>query len=93
LPILLGATPFDNFMAFSDWLYGKTDATHRIALDRLAGLVGQWLRLQGMSESAVNAVLSTDYAGKAAKQTDLPPLAVKPEGLVAPKRQARHLAH
>jgi radical SAM superfamily enzyme YgiQ (UPF0313 family) len=93
LPILLGDSPFANFMAFSDWLYGKTDATHRIALDRLAGLVGQWLRLQGMSETAVNAVLSTDYAGKPVKHTDLPPLIAKPEGLVAPKRQARHLTH
>jgi hypothetical protein len=92
LPILLGDSPFANFMAFSDWLYGKTDATHRIALDRLAGLVGQWLRLQGMSESAVNAVLSTDYAGKPARPADLPPM-TKPDAAAAPKRQARHLTH
>lgn len=92
LPILLGDSPFANFMAFSDWLYGKTDATHRIALDRLAGLVGQWLRLQGVSESAVNAVLSTDYAGKPARPADLPPMA-KPDAAAAPKRQARHLTH
>ena len=92
LPILLGDSPFANFMAFSDWLYGKTDATHRIALDRLAGLVGQWLRLQGMSESAVNAVLSTDYAGKPARPADLPPM-TKPDTAAAPKRQARHLTH
>ena len=34
---MLGAAPFDKFMAFSDWIYTKTDATHRIALERLAG--------------------------------------------------------
>ncbi|HWX02141.1 B12-binding domain-containing radical SAM protein [Collimonas sp.] len=95
LPILLGETPFASFMQFSDWLYGKTDATHRIALDRLAGLVGQWLRLHGMTETEVNAVLSTDYAGKPAKQADVQQLVAKKEAdnLVAPKRQARHLAH
>ncbi|WP_211471330.1 B12-binding domain-containing radical SAM protein [Collimonas humicola] len=95
LPLLLGATPFASFMAFSDWLYGKTDATHRIALDRLAGLVGQWLRLQGMAEKEVNAVLSTDYAGKPVKQADVQQSAAKKEteSLAAPKRQARHLVH
>jgi hypothetical protein len=95
LPILLGDAPFANFMAFSDWLYGKTDATHRIALDRLAGLVGQWLRLQGMRETTANALLSSDYAGKPMKPTEPHAQTVKNEtaGLVAPRRQARHLAH
>lgn len=79
LPILLGESPFANFMALSDWLYGKTAATHRIALDRLAGLVWQWLRLQGMSESAVNAVLSTDYAGKPPKQAAIQQIVAKIE--------------
>ncbi len=71
LSILLDELPFTNFIAFSDWLYGKTATTHRIALDRLAGLVWQWLRLQGMSEGEVNAMLSADYLGKPLKQGDL----------------------
>ena len=29
LPAILGAAPFANFMALSDWLYATTDATHR----------------------------------------------------------------
>jgi hypothetical protein len=52
---LLGDAPFASFMAFSDWMYTKTDATHRIALDRLAKLVQEWLQLRawrGSGESA-----------------------------------------
>ena len=85
LPHLLGETPFDNFLAFSDWLYGKTDATHRIALDRLAGLVTQWLCLQGMDKGQAERLLGGDYAGKA-------PSTVHKEKPSLPQRQARHLA-
>ena len=54
---MLGDAPFDNFMAFSDWIYGKTDATHRIALDRLAALVAQWLQVRGMDKDAALALV------------------------------------
>lgn len=37
--ILLGDTPFENFMAFSQWLYATTEQTHKIALERLFSLV------------------------------------------------------
>ena len=90
---LLGATPFDNFMAFSDWLYAHTDATHRIALDRLAGLVGLWLQSQGMTPDQAKQLLASDYAGSgkaraAAPTTHTPVRAEAP----IPARQARHLA-
>lgn len=91
IPVLLGDTPFDNFMAFSDWIYAHTDATHRIALDRLAKLVAQWLQLRGMDASEAAALLASDYAGK----VDAPSRNVKPIDTarpVAPTRQARHLA-
>ncbi len=81
-PVLLGAQPFANFMALSDWLYANTDATHRIALDRLATLVGKWLQLQGVPE--VPALLARD--GHGVKQK------VQAPGVAAPQRQARHLA-
>jgi hypothetical protein len=84
-----GDSPFANFMAFSDWMYTRVDATHRIALDRLAKLVQEWLQLQGMSEDAAKALLASDYAGK----VDTP--AAKPKGeqkQAAPERQVRHLA-
>jgi len=92
IPVLLGDTPFDNFMAFSDWVYAHTDATHRIALDRLAKLVAQWLQVRGMDAGEAAALLASDYAGK----VDAPSRLVKQPAdmpkAVAPARQVRHLA-
>jgi radical SAM superfamily enzyme YgiQ (UPF0313 family) len=83
---MLGEAPFDNFMAFSDWIYAKTDATHRIALDRLAALVAQWLQVRGMGKDAALELVGRDYAGR----IDAPDAKHKPAP--APVRQARHLA-
>ncbi len=33
--LLLGNTPFENFMKLSDWLYKETKQTHKFALERL----------------------------------------------------------
>jgi radical SAM superfamily enzyme YgiQ (UPF0313 family) len=68
LPVLLGTellsdSPFVNFMALADWLYARTEATHRIALDRLAKLLIEWLHSQGMSKEASTALLGSDYGG------------------------------
>ncbi|HEY8024979.1 MAG TPA: radical SAM protein [Burkholderiaceae bacterium] len=90
LPSILGVTPFHNFMVMSDWLYAATDATHRIALDRLAGLVAQWLCLQGMEKSEADRVIARDYAG----QTPKLPIANVQSATKSslPQRQARHIA-
>ena len=84
---LLGDAPFDHFMAFSDWIYSKTDATHRIALERLAGLVAQWLQVRGMDRQAALDLVGSDYAGRIEAPAE-------PRKLLAaaPSRQARHLA-
>ena len=84
---MLGAAPFDNFMAFSDWIYSQTDATHRIALDRLARLVCQWLQVRGMDQAAATALLASDVAGR----VDTKPDKAGPAA-AAPQRQVRHLA-
>jgi radical SAM superfamily enzyme YgiQ (UPF0313 family) len=84
---MLGDAPFDSFMAFSDWIYSKTDATHRIALDRLASLVTQWLQVRGMDKEAALALVGSDYAGRIEAPADKPKSAA-----AAPMRQARHLA-
>jgi len=93
LPLILGGTPFARFMALSDWIYAKTDATHRIALERLAALVAEWLATQGADAAAVTALLAGDYAGQAHKAHIKPKTAaaVKAEPAL-PQRQARHLA-
>jgi radical SAM superfamily enzyme YgiQ (UPF0313 family) len=88
LPAMLGEAPFEHFMAFSDWIYSKTDATHRIALDRLAALVTQWLQLRGMDRDAAVALVGSDYAGRVDAAADKP----KPAAAAAPVRQSRHLA-
>ena len=89
LPTLLADAPFARFIAFSDWLYAKTDATHRIALDRLAVLVTQWLCLQGADHIEVASLIAQDHAGKVASSV---PRRSKTVIAVIPQRQARHLA-
>jgi radical SAM superfamily enzyme YgiQ (UPF0313 family) len=90
LSLILGETPFANFMALSDWIYARTDATHRIALERLAALVGEWLRQQGTASEIVAAALAGDYAGQGHKP-HIKPKDEKSEH-AAPQRQTRHLA-
>ncbi len=40
---ILGDRPFARFLEFSDWLYAKTDSTWRLAPERLATLMDEWL--------------------------------------------------
>ena len=108
LPLILAATPFDRFMDLSDWLFEQTDATHRIALERLAALVAQWLAARGSDADAVAQVLATDYAGQAGRLKQTAHVASRKAADKAeaarltptlslpatglPQRQARHLA-
>ena len=39
MPLLLGDSPFERFLALSDWLFAKTGQTHKIALPRLFRLI------------------------------------------------------
>jgi hypothetical protein len=92
LPLILRDAPFANFMALSDWLYAKTDATHRIALDRLATLVAEWLCSCGANADAVNAAIGSDHAGQAGKSTRKSKTAASEKADTYLQRQARHLA-
>jgi len=98
LPVMLGETPFEHFMAFSDWIYANTDATHRIALDRLAGLVSAWLQEQrGLDKDTVSALVSSDYAGNAkhkqgGEKSNAPIEKSLSTTKATPQRQSRHLA-
>jgi radical SAM superfamily enzyme YgiQ (UPF0313 family) len=90
---LLNDSPFANFMAFSDWMYAQTDATHRIALEKLAKLVQKWLELRGMAPDAAAALLASDYAGNLDKPANQAAnKAADPHRPAAPERQVRHLA-
>lgn len=102
LPHILRGAPFGNFMALSDWLYAKTDATHRIALERLASLVSEWLRMRGMPEEELVQLIQSDYAGQARKAPIKGKTAAAddktkasgaaPRDTPTPLRQARRLA-
>ncbi|WP_136413817.1 radical SAM protein [Herbaspirillum sp. ST 5-3] len=97
LKLILDQSPFANFMALSDWIYVKTDATHRIALERLTGLVGEWLRERGHDAEAVTAAIDSDYAGQMQKrEVRLKGAAEhaknKAKADALPQRQARHMA-
>jgi hypothetical protein len=76
-------------MAFSDWMYTQLDATHRIALERLAKLVQAWLQLRGMAPGDAAALVASDYAGNVDKPAARQPTQA---AAAAPQRQARHLA-
>ncbi len=92
LKLILGDSPFARFMALSDWIYATTGATHKIALERLARLVAQWLQEQGEDAEKIAQMLAGDYAG----QTNKPPAAAKSDasqtGGPGLQRQVRHLA-
>lgn len=49
LPLVLGSAPFARFMALSDWLHARTDATSRLAAERQFELVREWLLGPGRS--------------------------------------------
>jgi radical SAM superfamily enzyme YgiQ (UPF0313 family) len=90
LPLITADAPFARFMALSDWLYVNTDATHRIALDRLAALVMEWLHVTGVDSEAAQAALREDHAGQGGR-----PAKARASGkgtTALPQRQARHLA-
>lgn len=89
LPALLGDHPFANFLALSDWLYAQTGATHNIALDRLAHLLGSWLQRQGMSAATSAALIGSDYGGQPQHRQSKQE---KADDASALRRQARHLA-
>lgn len=93
LDLILDEHPFEHFMQFSDWIYAKTDATHRIALDRLANLVQTWLELNNRNPEHIKSATEKDYAWQAHK------LHIKPKkepsensSSALPQRQIRHLS-
>ncbi len=81
--ILADGSPFQNFLAFSDWLYAQAARTHEIARARLAGYLFCYLTEQRkILPLAVKSALERD-AKRARSQKLL---------LELPKRQGRHLA-
>ncbi len=64
MPMLLSPAEgaFQRLLRFSDWVYALTGATHRLAPERLAELLGRWLKQEGHSAAEVEARLAEDKA-------------------------------
>jgi hypothetical protein len=68
LPILLGEAPFDRFMAFSDWLWARTGATHRLTPEQLAqALRDRLIEVDGLAAADVDALIELDYRASGAR--------------------------
>jgi hypothetical protein len=67
LPELLGAAPFERFMAFSDWMHARDAGTHRLSLETQMELLHAWLITEGgQPAESVSARLQLDYAASGA---------------------------
>jgi hypothetical protein len=94
-------SPFENFLALSDWLYATGGQTHSLALQHLAELLFTFLTTEGkQSPEMIAKALWRDYTR--AGRSDVPvflrewvdekptrALSAKPQ---LARRQARHLA-
>jgi hypothetical protein len=100
LPLILGDRPFERFLRLSDWVYGTTGQTHRIALPRLFELVhGALVEVFGAEEDGVLQALARDgsaFGAKGCPEFLQPYLRPHRQGRGrahrAPARQARHLS-
>jgi radical SAM superfamily enzyme YgiQ (UPF0313 family) len=97
LPLLLGERPFERFMAFSDWIFGRTDATNQLSLERQFELARGWLlEASDAAPAQIDSGLLDDYVACGARGRP----AFLDRGLsgapdrprAGPRRQARHLA-
>ena len=94
-------SPFQAFLRFSDWLYGRTNRTHAIALNALMELIFEYLVGEAHHDptEAASALWQDCQRGG---RKDVPeflrphvsPEAIRPASGLAPglSRQARHLA-
>lgn len=97
------ASPFESFLALSDWLFGRVGRNHSIALGNLAELLFTYLTQEaGHEPSRVGPLLWRDYrqAGRRDGPEFLRPYVSEQEKseprrtvnpTAAPARQARHL--
>ncbi|HWT16647.1 MAG TPA: DUF4080 domain-containing protein [Patescibacteria group bacterium] len=101
-PLLLGDSPFANFLMLSDWLYAKTRQTHALAHERLVHLLHEHLvDVRVLDRGEVDAAVLADYrdAGGRTRLAFEAPDSVLPSPRprkvagATPARQARHLEH
>ena len=90
---------FENFLAFSDWLYEKTDKTHAIAHERMVQFIFDYLsNVRGLEKEKLAEDIIADYravGGRTHFEFEAPGLRPlpRPQKVAGgtPSRQARHL--
>lgn len=66
--LLLGDTPFENFMRLSNWLHAETDQTHKIALPRLFNLIFKFMTtILNLHEQQISQYILKDYEASGIK--------------------------
>ena len=99
LPLLLGGSPFANFLAFADALYAATGTTQAIAVERLYEHLHAHLLGRGVAPEQATGTLVDDYLASGARGrlgfVDIEPLLRPRRRLAGPaaarQRQQRHL--
>jgi hypothetical protein len=91
-----GASPFESFLAFTDWIGERLGRHHSIALATLSENLWAYLATEcGVDRAVVEAALCADWHRSGRKER--PPFLEKMQSpkvarRLAAKRQARHLA-
>jgi radical SAM superfamily enzyme YgiQ (UPF0313 family) len=68
LPLLVGESPFERFLRFSDWLYARTGKTHEFALERLHQFLFDFLTGElGVERGEAGGTLLADYQASGAR--------------------------
>jgi hypothetical protein len=68
LPLLLGDAPFARFMAFSDALWARWGATHKVSLEAQAEALLDWLvSIDGLGAAEVEDRIARDYVASGAR--------------------------
>jgi radical SAM superfamily enzyme YgiQ (UPF0313 family) len=98
----LGRSPFESFMGWSDWLYGRVGRTDGIALGRLMELLFEYLTAELKRDAqTVAAAMWRDHQRGGRRDTpsflrqylaSAPGLGAGRTEIRAPKRQRRHLS-
>jgi hypothetical protein len=94
--LVLGARPFEGFLAFTDWLFDEMGRTHQLALPKRCELLFDYLvRVRGLDPRTVAASIADDFYGESVRSERLPFLEphVDRAALLARQRENRARAH
>jgi len=97
LPLILGETPFKNFLTLSDWLFATSTQTHKISLNKLFSYLYDVMTTelnipeQIATESLIKDFNLSGLKGSPAFNGNVVTITKKQSDRKLPKRQVRHL--